>query len=1269
MRCTLVATVLLTWTIGMGQALADRTFYLSFDRLERTPVRVAPQADESNSPEAILLSDSAKLVTGVNGFGIYLDDRADHLCLPSGSLHAEAGSVSFWFRPMWESNDERGKTFFWAAFEKGHIQLFSNALCPMTTDAADKQHYSVTGASADILQWKAGQWHHAALVWSVQQQTFRLFIDGAGRANSPYYPPSGSARMICLSPPPTEQSGRMPACAVFDEVALYDHALSEEEIAALHRQGLQLLAGQIPGNSLNVSVYPNLAAGARLIMTPKPNYGPPTYRSMCNGPDDAKQLSDGEKETAHFSDSRSVGWMDSPKVVLDYDLGVLQRIDTVGVNIGAGQSGPLFPKKVRFFLGSTPDQCELVGEMLTEEPVPNPEYPKWHAKLVGLKNLDRYARFVRIEFETTDGGLFLDEVMVVAKGAQPLFQSLDVASARKASTEVDALASAAANQPAANAAPSDWSMELATPTPDLLHRGDTLRLKIVPRATPPAAIDVTYTAQMLERGNTIYTGGERSGWKKTEVNSRMKTVLEGRKSLPVASEPKEALLELPLKDHPYGLFYLSVAACDQVGKPLKEETFRYQVLMDLPEKRPGNLAGVDGYGGAYAWYSLDDPHNKPDAFHQRMLRDYGFEWAHFRNSWQSPHTGPGKIAAERLLILDRWVESARQQGAKIVFTLVDGIPEVIGDDTKLFEQMYREWAELFISRYGEKVAVWEVWNEPDSKPYAMQDDRDMFAIRTVHELRNKYCPGSAVITSTHSSGGLNYLERILQKGAGPCLNGIAVHPYRTLAPDALEPDAYSGNPTGLATLLTSLEDARELLEKYQVTPPDVYVTEVNYALNLQPQYDENDQANFMARMNLLAWTTGYTKCFIHHALHNGRLAAVTYPNLVRHMVDTTFDRRLDVGDDEVHAYLFQKSDGQVIVPIWSIKADRLVRVSGLANCPEVTDIYGNPVRFEYDAAAAAADFLEISQAPIYLAAAAGSRPRLSASHRLQLVLPERVEPGETTEIRVVARSLVGVPTKLVLQTPVDWNASSQSQEITESRTCSFPMAIGPDVELGVYPVVASLLEGDDRLLSMVGAELHVGCSPVASEKTSKVFADDFQRGVLTDWQVQEGSQNKVDVVSDGDTRVLRMVQEGVDHAASVFRPTAVFQRGSLEFRWKASALGQTVTARLGDLALQFDGQGGFGVLADGRFQLAGHYVAGSWHRLRAVFSAPEGQVQLWLDDQPLGVVRVPPQPTGYSGLRFLSGTQPTSEPVQFLLDDVRLACVDEAEASLDKPSK
>lgn len=1012
-------------------------------------------------------------------------------------------------------------------------------------------------------------------------------------------------------------------------------------------------AGQAHQVSLETNAYPNLAAEAELTMNPKPNYGPPTYPSTCNDPGDKKQLSDGEKAAAHYADLRSVGWMDSPQVILDYDLGALKKIGTLGVNIGAGDSGPHFPKKVRFYLGATPDSLRRVGEISTQEPYPNPENPKWHAKTVALNNLDRYARFVRIEFETSGGSLYLDEVMIVADGARPLLKSDGVAAATEKTTAQSTPEQTTDNNPVSIAENPLWTIEFLSPTPNYLHRGDTLRLRLT-RKGPPAAAEAAYTSQMLLHGDTIYERDANQNWKTIEVNSQMQTVLEGRKSLDFSGNTKETVLELPLRDHPYGLFYLSAIISDDAGNCLNKATFRYQVLLDLPPLKAANVAGYDSFGWSYAWHPLDDPRNKPNDDDQRMLSDYGFGWAHIRNSWEATQTGPGKIQSERVDILDQWIESALRQQTKIVFTLVDSIPSIIGDDTKLFEQMYHEWAELFIRRYGDKVAVWEVWNEPDSKPYALKDGRDVFALRTVYELRNRYCPASAVITSTHDGAGLDYLARILQKGAGRYLDGIGLHPYRSLAPEIPEIDAFTGNPSGMATLLTSLAEARKLLEAHRVDPPHVYVTEVNYALNLQPQFDENDQANYMVRMNLLCCTTAYTKCLIHHALHNGRLAAVAYPNLTRHMNDATFLRRLDAGDDDVHAYLFQKGDGRVVLPIWSTGCQRLVKVSGLSGPAEVTDIYGNPARCEYDDVAKAVDFLEISQSPSYINAPQGSKPVVSSTQRLRLVLPENVAPGQTADFRVRVKSPTGSRGKLIVQLPADWNGALQSREIDRSQTCNFPLAVPADVKPGIYPLVASLLDNEDRRLSIVGGELRVGSLADASTETSDILSETFERGDLADWQVQENSQAEISVVADG-SKVVQITQKGVDHAASLQRSTAPLQNGCLEFRWKASALGQAFTARLGELAIHFDGHGGCGLLAaDGTLHNPGRYVADSWHKLRLEFSARDGLATLSLDGKPLGKSCVPANAAGYAYLRLLSGTQATEKAVSFRLDDIIL---------------
>jgi hypothetical protein len=75
-------TVVLGCAASAGSARADRTFYLSFDRMERTPLRVTLLPDEAKTPAPIILADSAKLVRGLRGLGVYMDHLVPLLTIP-----------------------------------------------------------------------------------------------------------------------------------------------------------------------------------------------------------------------------------------------------------------------------------------------------------------------------------------------------------------------------------------------------------------------------------------------------------------------------------------------------------------------------------------------------------------------------------------------------------------------------------------------------------------------------------------------------------------------------------------------------------------------------------------------------------------------------------------------------------------------------------------------------------------------------------------------------------------------------------------------------------------------------------------------------------------------------------------------------------------------------------------------------------------------------------------------------------------------------------
>jgi hypothetical protein len=303
--------------------------------------------------------------------------------------------------------------FFTATFEKGRIMLYSSGLNIVVWNPEGKASYSSRPGSVDTSSWENAKWHFVVMNWSAKKGIRQIFVDGVASQAQGFDPPAGKSTGIYFN-----AGDRAPARGVIDEFIVYDGPLTADDIRTKRSDGQRRLREFRPTDPLEVSTVKNLAWTGEVTISPAPNYGMPIYRNTCNGPDDAKQLADGFWNHALFTDNRSVGWIRTSSIILDYDLKTLRRIDAMGVNLGGGSCGTHFPATVNFYAGLTPDTLKHVGEVKTSEPYPGPG--GWHGKIAQITKIGQFARFVRFKIS---GGAFLDEVFVIEQDAKPVFVS------------------------------------------------------------------------------------------------------------------------------------------------------------------------------------------------------------------------------------------------------------------------------------------------------------------------------------------------------------------------------------------------------------------------------------------------------------------------------------------------------------------------------------------------------------------------------------------------------------------------------------------------------------------------------------------------------------------------------------------------------------------------------------------------------------------------------------------------------------------------------
>ena len=94
----------------------------------------------------------------------------------------------------------------------------------------------------DPAPWRAGEWHHLALSWSVGEDSraaVQIYLDGAlqeARYNEKYLPLSGSP--ILGFGYATESFNTPRLAGVLDEMAMYNQPLLSDEIAVIYQRGL-----------------------------------------------------------------------------------------------------------------------------------------------------------------------------------------------------------------------------------------------------------------------------------------------------------------------------------------------------------------------------------------------------------------------------------------------------------------------------------------------------------------------------------------------------------------------------------------------------------------------------------------------------------------------------------------------------------------------------------------------------------------------------------------------------------------------------------------------------------------------------------------------------------------------------------------------------------------------------------------------------------------------------------------------------------------------
>lgn len=306
-----------------------------------------------------------------------------------------------------------------------------------------------------------------------------------------------------------------------------------------------------------------------------------------------------------------------------------------------------------------------------------------------------------------------------------------------------------------------------------------------------------------------------------------------------------------------------------------------------------------------------------------------------------------------------------------------------------------------VKRYKDIAKYWVIDNEvniQEKLPGWKDLDTYLECLKVSYKAAKEADSKCKIILAAVTLNDANFVRRFYQKGGKDYFDIMALHPYCTPAP----PEDEKGSLFFRLALgkkraaFTDILAVRKIMEEYSNGKKPLWITETGWIEKHEyPKEDrppwaglvevsEQEQADYYVRGYTLSKSYGVEKFFFNvmidfpeglgaHSLNRGMLSADLSPKLVfiaycqmtSLLSKVRFERRIDLGDKDLHAYLFSKS-GQDTVVMWRAKG-KTSEISLKTGDIHLTllDIFGNQKEIKLEKGILSA---ELTGSPQYLLA-------------------------------------------------------------------------------------------------------------------------------------------------------------------------------------------------------------------------------------------------------------------------------------------------------------
>ncbi|HSV74343.1 MAG TPA: beta-galactosidase [Chthonomonadales bacterium] len=286
------------------------------------------------------------------------------------------------------------------------------------------------------------------------------------------------------------------------------------------------------------------------------------------------------------------------------------------------------------------------------------------------------------------------------------------------------------------------------------------------------------------------------------------------------------------------------------GRPFTEITFRFRAgvrvfgpvtataVATMADAGDARLEPASPWGmGLYLERFPDTPEGHAAMERAAALaRAAGVKWTRMEMLWHRIEPERGRFDWS---FYDRVVETALRNGISIYGLITywsrwtrPYTPEGIAD--------YARYCHALVTRYGDRIKHWEIWNEPNI--FFWTGPREMYAdlLKAAYAAIKEADPEAVVLGCSTAGIDTAFIRQVMDAGAP--FDVLTIHPYRGHFAEE--------------SFMRELRDVAALTARGGGAPKPVWITEMGWPTQLIDGVTEREQAGLLARSYLAAVASG-----------------------------------------------------------------------------------------------------------------------------------------------------------------------------------------------------------------------------------------------------------------------------------------------------------------------------------------------------------------------------------------------------------------------------